>query len=76
MEYQLQRALELRAIAHFIDDRTKQGALLWLAQDYETAAEREGTAGPAPLVRRLHMMRMVERLRPVGNLLSGEHRVS
>lgn len=69
-EHHRQRAQELRAIAYFLDDRRKQDTLLWLARDYETIAEhgeQEGTAGLALLVRRLHIMRIAEQLRPIGS---------
>ena len=67
-EYHRQRALELRAIAYFIDDRRKQDTLMWLAHDYETMTDHQGTAGFALLVRRLHLVRMAEQLRPSDGL--------
>jgi hypothetical protein len=58
-----QRAQELRALAHFIDDRQKQETLLWLARDYENLAGDGGAAGLAALVRQLHFVGIAEQLR-------------
>lgn len=64
-DYCRRRAQELRAIAYFLDDRKKRDTLLWLANDYESVTEHGKTAEPASLVRRLHMMHMAEKLRPL-----------
>jgi len=58
------RAQELRAIAHFVDNRQQHETLLWLARDHEQLAEDGGTAGSAVLIRQLHIVRIAEQLRP------------
>lgn len=69
-EYHRQRAQELRAIAYFVDNRQKHETLIWLARDYERMSEHDETAGLAGLVRQLHILRIAEQLRPLGELVN------
>jgi len=61
-ELHRQRARELRAIAHFVDEPRKQGTLRWLARDEDHIAEEGSASGMAALVRQLHLLDIAEQL--------------